>query len=100
MPFEREFPARPWVEYATDPEKAKLEEAIHRTEAAKHYARERQGKVRCGECGRWEVLVQEGECWASRWGTGRRQYRARCQGCGEVSLRSYHPAPVEVPGLA
>ena len=96
--FEREYPQWPWRLWGgLEPDKAKLEMAVHRVEERKR--RETQlNWERCGWCReRREMLLVAGSEVKTR--TGRIRFEVRCVECGMTSLRSRHPNPVVPPGL-
>ena len=100
--FEREFPANPWSEHPLEPDKARLELAVHRTAESAWWAAEREagaGWERCrnegGALTRWDRLPGPETVLKS----GRIRYEARCRGCGVVLPRSYHPSPIVDPGV-
>ena len=99
MEYQREYPVWPWKLWGgVEPDKAKLEMAVHRTEAQKFYEGRAEWE-RCGHCrARRRMLPVDGsEERLPR--TGRIRFQVRCAECGETSLRSRHPNPIVPPGL-
>ena len=99
MTYEREYPVWPYRLWGdAEPEKARLEMAIHRAEAAKFYEGD-EAREWCSGCGHRTRFRQVSDPEPSPWGTGRLRCRVECLKCGHIRLWSFHPAPVEVPGL-
>lgn len=96
-----EFPARPWTEWDSDPDKARLEMAVHqagaRNDGGDHpgWAKTR----RCSECGGHGFirLTDDGEQVLK---SGRVKFWERCDGCGHRRANSFHPSPHPLPGLS
>ena len=97
--YQREFPEWPYREWGgLEPDKAKLEMAVHRVEAAKFYEGE-AAREWCGGCGSRTRFRQVSDPEPSPWNTGRLRCRVECAKCGHIRLWSFHPAPISVPGL-
>ena len=97
--YEREYPVWPYRLWGDcEPEKAKLEMAIHRSEAAKFYAGD-EAREWCSGCGHRTRFRQVSDPEPSPWGTGRLRCRVECLKCGHQRLWSFHPSPIVVPGL-
>ena len=95
--YEREYPVWPWKEWGKiEADKARLEEAVHRTAARKFY--ETMSWDRCSHCNDRVEMVPTGEEQVMP-KTGRVRFVVRCSECWETSLRSRHPNPVKTPGL-
>ena len=98
--YEREYPVWPWKLWGdSEPEKAKMEMAIHRAEAAKFYDGNERLE-RCSGCDRRTRFSQVSDPEPSPWGTGRLRCWVECVRCGHRKLWSFHPAPIKVPGLS
>ena len=98
--YEREYPVWPWKLWGdSEPEKAKLEMAIHRVAAAEWYAEQGGGWERCGECRERRRMVPVADSEVRLPKTGRIRFEVRCSDCGATSLRSRHPNPIRPPGL-
>ena len=96
--YVREYPQWPWKEWGDlEPDKARMEMAIHRAEAAK--LDDGEPREWCGGCGHRTRFQQVGEPVPSPWPTGRLRVRVECVKCGHKRPWSFHPDPIRVPGL-
>ena len=86
MEYQREYPVWPWKLWGgVEPEKAKLEMAIHRTEAQKFYEG-RAGWERCGHCrARRRMLPVDGSEDAGCPERAVSAIQVRCAECGQTS---------------
>ena len=100
MTTEREWPQWPWKEWGNiEPDKARLEDAVHRT-LARQLWEEEMSWERCGWCRERRKMVPVDGSERRLPKTGRIRFEVRCATCGETSLRSRHPNPIIPPGLA
>ena len=98
--YEREYPVWPWRLWGdSEPEKARLEMAIHRSEAAKFYEGE-GAREWCGGCGHRtrfrQVSDPEPSPWNGRGGCGAGW---SAPSAGTAGFGRFILSPIEVPGL-